>query len=356
MPLGGNLRLTIRSTRYLGNVPLPQGRGWRLHGQDGGQSIDLGEESLFVFSDTLLSAARGGDPRFSSVIPNQTGLRGYFLPNCAGLAPNPGPRAVDLRRSLGQLRFFTDAAGWPREILTATDDERRDGLRFWPQHGILLGGAVYLYYLGILCTDPTDTWGFRCLGTGLARLDPASGRCERLRRQGEWCFWPVIGDDFHLGVQVLARDGWLYVFASLRHGLDGTLRLARVRPEAITDPESYEYLAATSPRWTRRLDDALDLGPCASELSVSYNAFLDRYLMTYIHPHDKVLTLRTAEEPWGPYGPPQTVARVPHLSTSEMVFLTFEHPQFATDGGRRLVVSYSQPRFVANSLVSVSLG
>lgn len=344
--------LAIRSTRYLGSVPRIGGAEWRLHGQDGGLSIDLGDESLFVFSDTLLTSNPGSDPRWSSFIPNQTGMQGYFLANCAGLAA--GTRG-GLRQALGRLRYFEDARGWPREILAATAEERRLGLRFWPQHGVTIDGVVYIFYLGILCTEPGKTWGFRCLGTGLARLDPASGKCERLSWRDGWCFWPVLGDDFHVGVQVLRDGDWLYVFATLRDWLDNSLRLLRVRPEAIADPDRYQVLASTRPRWSRRLADACDLSPCASECSVSRNAFLGRYLLSYIHPFDKVLILRTSEHPWGPYSPPQIIARVPHLAASDLVFLTFEHPQFAAAGGRELHLSYSQPSFAPNALLVVTL-
>ena len=49
------LRSSIRAVRYIGTLPRRHTNLWVLFGQDGGQSIDLGDRTLFVFSDTLLA-------------------------------------------------------------------------------------------------------------------------------------------------------------------------------------------------------------------------------------------------------------------------------------------------------------
>jgi hypothetical protein len=75
--------------------------------------------------------------------------------------------------------------------------------------------------------------------------------------------------------------------------------------------------------------------------------------MLYVNPYDKMLTLRTAEHVWGPYSDPQPVVVVPHAESTELVYLGFEHPGFAADGGRLVFVSYCQPHFTNNSLLAL---
>jgi hypothetical protein len=343
----------IRSVRYIGTFPRASGGGWTMVGQDGGQSIPVGGETLFVFSDTLLAArsARHPDapvpPGFRDVVKG----RGVFLANTAGLAPS-----ASLVEAWAGIRYFQGEDDFPREILRPLERERAQRIRFWPEHGVLVDGRVYLYYLGIQMIDPTSIWGFRTLGTGLAVLDPRSGACERLWfGDDDWRLWRSSGDDAHFGVQTLRDGGHLYVFGSVRAGPFTTARLARVPLAAVDRPEAYEHLVSDGPEpaWAPTSDDAADLGICGGDYSVSFNPYLELYLMVYVESYTKALMLRTAPRPWGPYSEPARVVGLPHEPESELAYLGFEHPDFSGDGGRTIYVSYCQPRFANNALVVV---
>jgi hypothetical protein len=339
----------IRSVRYAGPTPHLGTDSWALIGQDGGQTIRVGTETLFVFSDTLLAGAAA--PHHHPLPQPFAHLQrpgGMFFANTAGLAAGQ-----DLRASWAGIRYFSDDEGVPREILPALDRERVQGLRFWPEHGIHLDGHVYLYYLGIQCIDPTTIWGFRTAGVGLAVLDPATGACRRLWRGDDWRLWRVHDDDLHFGVQALERDGFVYVFGSRRRAYASSAIVARVRPEALADPDAYEFLRSPAPEWATGDGPPLDLGPCGSEYSVSFNPYLGSYLMCYADEYAKTLVLRTAPDPWGPWCEPVVVTGLPHEPESEMVYLAFEHADFSPDGGRTVLVSYCQPRFTSNSIVAV---
>lgn len=342
----------VRSACHLGRFPMHSGPGWALVGQDGGQSIPLGdgrlgEGRLFVFSDTLLASARPVSASGPTPIRRPAG-RGHLaiLANTAARAEDP-----DLPRALAGLGYFLDDRSTPREILPSSAAERRRGIRFWPQHGLAIDDRVVLFYLGVRAIS-ASTWGFVNEGTGVAVLDPATGECRRLERRGGWIFWPSGSDDLQLGVQVLREDDLAYVFASRRDGLRVTARLARVEVGRLDRIGAYRYLASTAPRWSRRLSDGCDLGPCGSQFSVSFNRHLGRYLMTYVDLLDGGLYLRAADVPWGPYGTPRRVGQVPR---SNEAYLGFEHASFAGEEGRRILVSYCEPRFHQSSLVAVGL-
>ena len=310
-------------------------------GQDGGQSIALPGATLFVFSDTLLAARSTHHPQ--RPVPSA-------FHSTLGAAISD---EQDLRRALAGLQYFLDGDGFVRQILDPLDRESLQGIRFWPEHGIYVDGRVYLYYLGVQTTDPSSLWGFRTIGSGLAVLDPETGRCERVRDGGDWCLWPCVEDDLHFGVQVLHEEGWLYVFCSVRAGFFCTARVARVRPCDVTNPSRYEFLQDPGPRWGPSLDTAWNLGLCGGDYSVSFNAHLGRHLMCYVESYSKQLMLRTAPHPWGPYCDPVPVVGVPHDEASELVYLGFEHPHHSVDGGESVFISYCQPRFTSNSLLSV---
>jgi hypothetical protein len=326
----------VRSARHLGTFPRTRAERWVLVGQDGGQSIDVGGRTLLVFSDTLLVAA-DTDERL-------------FLANSAATTD-----AGDLREGLGRLTYLSDEDGFPVEIVPATERERAARLRFWPVHGVADGDAVWLFYLGIQTLSSQSVWDFRNVGVGVARVDPVNGRSERVLRDGDWRLWPARGDDFHFGVQVLVEDGHAYVFGSRRDELRIAALLGRAPVDRIAEPNAYEYFDGASGRWGPTPPSDGGLGPCGSDYSVSANEYLGRYLMVYVDSFSKTLAVRVADRIEGPYSPPELVGRLPHAPSSDLVYLAFEHPQFASDGGRRIVVSYCEPRFRMCSLLELCL-
>jgi Domain of unknown function (DUF4185) len=345
-----NEKVALRSAYYLGKYPRMQTASWFLIGQDGGQSIDLGEETLFVFSDTLLAALRPNEQKKHVRTPFQAplGKQGVFLANCAGLSSGK-----DLREAIKKLEFFTDDEGFPREILEPTEEEWEQSIRFWPEHGIFLDGKVYLYYLGIQAIDKSDMWGFRNLGAGLAILDLKKGECHRVRQAGNWRLWQALPDDIHFGVQTYQQGEYIYVFGSICKDFKADVILARVKADCITRPEAYEYLSSPHGEWIPDLKKAWRICDGGSEFSVSFNPFLGRYLMVYVNGYHKTLQFRTAETLAGPYSPAQVIGRVPYEPSNELIYLGFEHSKFRTNDGEKVYVSYCQSCFIPNAFVEV---
>ena len=190
---------------------------------------------------------------------------------------------------------------------------------------------------------------------GLAALDPHSGECERFSYRGDWIFWRNPAADFHFGVQVLIED-YLYVFGSVRSGIQSEATLARVKPNQIADRDAYEYLVSPEGIWTSRFEDAGTLGPSAAAYSVSFNPYLGCYTMWMVDEYRKGLMLRTADKIWGPYSEPVNLIGLPHDPSSALAYLGFEHPQFRQQNGRKIFLSYCEPHFASSSLITLTLG
>ncbi len=340
----------IELTRFVANFPRAHNSLWEISGQDGGQSIDLGEHTLFVFSDTLVVPLRK-DPLYEypqSAHPATSNETAIFLSNCGALF-----NGDTLRKGLEEMRYYVDPSGFPREIIEPTLEERAQELRFWPEHGIFIDGKVYLYYLGIQTVDHQSIWHFRKVGVGLAVFDPFTGECTRLRRDGDWCLWKPASDDTHFGVQVLREGDTVYVFGSTRDGFKYKVLLARVLASQIADPDAYEYLHSLKPEWDYDPDKACSLGESSSEYSVAYNPYLNQYAMIYVDGYTKTLLMRVAPSLIGPYSPPQKIIRIPHEPSSELIYLGFEHAKFRVDEGKRIYVTSCQPRFNPIALLEV---
>jgi len=338
----------VESVRVVGRALRLGGSNWRMVGQDGGQSIALDRGSLFVFADTLIAP---GDAPEMEIGPLLRQRRGIFLGNAAGIAPG----GVGLREAMGRIEYVSDGQGIPRELLQTTPLERLAGYRLWPQHGIAMDGRVFLFYIAVLQVGDGGLWGFASQGTGLAVVDPAVGGCERLRWADEWRMWPALPATVHAGVQVLKAEEWIYVYASREEGLEFRAFVARVRPGEIEQPGGYEFYCGER-GWSRNLLEGESLGPCGREFSVSWNEYLGGYLMTYLDAYTGALLMRAGEQPWGPFSEPVSLGMVPRDPRTELVSLGFEHPQYAGNGGGELFVSYSEPRFLQNTLLAVRLG
>jgi hypothetical protein len=341
----------IRKARLVGKFPRNRSQNWVMVGQDGGQSVRCGGTTVFFFSDTLLvtseTCSRTGQIEFAPTLPQ--GMQTVFLANCAAVSQETG-----MEKALSTLEYYSDDAGFPREILPADERDRFRRLRFWPEHGLYLNGRLYFFYLGIQTTDPSTVWGFRVVGTGLATLDPGTGICSRLQHRNSWIFWRNDAEDTHFGAQVLLWEGFVYVFGSSRDNVRNSVLLARVRAESIEDHRAYEYLSSAQPRWSTNLADAMTLGPASSEYSVCWNAHLGKFVMFYLDSYQKRLVIRTAEFVWGPFSEPRELFRVPCRQTSELAYLGFEHSAFQQDSGRSVFVSYCEPHFSLPSLVTIS--
>jgi hypothetical protein len=340
----------IRYARHLGSVPRRKSDAWALVGQDGGQSIDLGDKTLFVFADTLLTPLRPYDHVNIMPPPFQLPTKEpcLFLPNCAAIAEDG-----DLRQALVNMDYYLDSNGLPKEIIAPTPQERAKEIRFWPAHGIWAAGKVYLFYIGIQKIGPDSMWDFRNLGIGLAIFDPETGMCERVRHAKNWILWSAPVDDFHFGVQVFKEQDMIYVFGSVRDGFEVQGFIARAPLDQIQDPTAYAFYDVNAKNWIEELTESCSLGDCGSDYSVSYNSYLEAYLMIYADSFKKTLWYRQAEKLTGPYSEPRKIGRLPHLPASELVYLAFEHPKFTTERGKRIYISYCQPYFTPNALIEV---
>ncbi len=93
--------------------------------------------------------------------------------------------------------------------------------------------------------------------------------------------------------------------------------LAHQPVSGIEDRHTVQYFAGldeeNEPLWSAAESNARPLfaldTPCVGEFSVSYNTFIDRWIMLYNCGNPRGINLRTSEHPWGPWTKPQIVFR-----------------------------------------------
>ncbi|HZP81107.1 MAG TPA: DUF4185 domain-containing protein [Chthonomonadaceae bacterium] len=323
-----------------------------VSGVDGGYSLPLGAQTLWLFGDTFL---------LHPTAPERPYVGG--VSNCALLVPR-GRGTEPLRR----YAFLTDAkTGLARPVIPNAAGEGTE-TRLWPAGGWYDAAhrRAYLYY-SINRTTGGGPFDFRVEGMGLACADvsrPAALQFTRLKtRRGSTLWWPGGGTDPIFGAAVItdAPGDMLYIVGVQERGGRKFGKMARVRKERLADLDAYEYFAGspTAPRWSKRLAEAADvegLTAFPNELSVAYNPYLGGYLAVHSVLISQRARLSLASQPWGPYRPIAEIG-TPHLAYADaFCYAGKEHPELAEQKGKVLYITYVDSRRYWLSLLKVTLG
>jgi hypothetical protein len=214
------------------------------------------------------------------------------------------------------LEFLTDASGIYRSI-------EIPGVRLGPfevpVEGVSVGGKMYVY-----CTTDHD---FEVIGTTVAPLMNRSIVAISEDDGESFTYLYDVSTEHFINVSIVEVDSaeWdgfplesgpgLVVFGSGRYRASN-VRLAFQPADRIEAKESLRYFVgldeAGRPTWSSEEEDAQALfdQPCVGEFSVSYNRFIEKWVMLYNCCCDvatRGIDLRTAERPWGPWSEPEVL-------------------------------------------------
>lgn len=293
--------------------------------QDGGESFTVPGGAIWAFGDTFKgSRSADGTPHFAG---------GAISCAIAFL----GEHARSYPPAFNYLVSSNGGAISPFEFLPGERPTER--YRIWPLGGIHVNGQCYLFY-SLIEVFGNGQWDFRGVASGLGRSAVALGPYERLQPHGDWRF-PVAP------TQVIEADGWLYLFEIREFSGKQGVALARVRPEKIEDPGSYEFYAGAGPKFSSRKEAAaLLVGNVPGQVSVAWNPYLQKYVMVsssdFKHPRE--IRFLVADAPYGPWSPPVARMEVPQYAQGkrvEMVYCAYLHPELFREDGRVMNLTYS---------------
>jgi hypothetical protein len=93
--------------------------------------------------------------------------------------------------------------------------------------------------------------------------------------------------------------------------------------------------------WSTQMSDAVSVFNDANILSISWNAFLQRYLAVYTPPFSQNVVMRTSMNPPSPWSR-EIVACVAMQPTSGNVDDALAHGEYDSKGGQTIYFSYSR--------------
>ncbi|HEY4242925.1 MAG TPA: DUF4185 domain-containing protein [Kofleriaceae bacterium] len=310
--------LSVAAVEDLGKVPLPSATAV---GRDGGTGGGLGGKLLWTFGDTFFSAQ---NPVDDSNVLSATGA--WADPS----APLDVTQPVDANGFPAQLVPYTD------DELAANRADATNGWALWPANVIDIGEPQALLVFQRI--KRTDGSGFASQGVDVARIGVDDTIATRL-----------TGDLFappeQLYLPQLADHGYVYAVAGISTH-DIGVALARAPIASATDRTAYQFYDGTA--WQPDIAKAAVVMERSVATSISYNAYLQRYLSVTCEALSSTVLLRTAPAIEGPWDDGVEILAgdtgiLAPTADNSFNYICVEHPELASAGGKQIVMSYSRP-------------
>ena len=305
---------------------------FEVAGQDLGSMFEAGGKTWFVFGDT-----------FSRLTPGMTGGgagTGSWRSNTLAYTTDTNPADGIM---LGG--YVVDGTGSAKELLSAKQIDNVE-ITVIPTYGFAANGAMYLDYMSVKHWDGPLDWPTNY--SGLAKSTDGGETWTKLAAPR----WP--GNSNFIQVSVAKVDGDLY-FWGVTHGRLGGVQLMKVREHDVERQDAYRYFTGVSssaePRWSADIHAAKTIvAGTVGELSVVWNSYLDRWLMTYTDGGGGGASIREAAAPWGRWSDAMTLVSAADVPGGDLVFVDefaglyapFMLPKYTANHGRTIYFTLSK--------------
>jgi hypothetical protein len=249
----------------------------QIWGTDLGIMWDKGGGEVFVaFGDTFgegwVSGA-GGDDWRSNVLAKSVD--------------------TDLTNGLTFSHVFHDSPGHAKEILSSKKINF-DEMTVIPTAGVTVGSRHYIHYMSVNNWGDPGMWYTNY--SGIAYSD--DGGNNWTKHSTKWLNGDPWTNKFQQAA-FLKNGGYVYMYAT-QNGRFGDVYLARVPENQMLNKGEYRYWNGLG--WTTSESAAKPVahGP-AGELSVVYNSYFKRYIMTYLNENRQSIVMRDSPTLTGPW-------------------------------------------------------
>lgn len=245
---------------------------YNVYGTDLGSMFDLNGTLYIAFGDTFgccppKNGGAGGDDWRNNVLAYTSDR--------------------DVSDGISFDGMITDENGEARQVVK----KRKEDVTAIPTYGIGIGDRLYLHYMAVKEWGPPGEWTLN--RSGWAYSDDGGETWER-PAEATW-----EGDTNFGQAALVEHEGYVYVFG-IHGGRFGGVALARVPSDQVLDMAAYTYWDGSD--WASDIEAAVEIVPApVGELSVAWNEYLGRWIMTYLQEFDRAIVLREAPALTGPW-------------------------------------------------------
>jgi hypothetical protein len=182
-----------------------------------------------------------------------------------------------------------------------------------PTTAVTSGDYLYVYFMSVISWGDAGSW--TCNNASIAYTLDGHTFIEALNMS-----WPGTSHFIEWGLikggpGAPSTGGYLYFLASGSGRFDSCY-LVRVLETQILNQSSYQYFTGFSasdlPLWSTDDSDAEPvIDAPTGEITVMWNAYLDKYILINLDDVVKKIYVRTAQSPWGPWSAPFTIISRP---------------------------------------------
>jgi len=133
-------------------------------------------------------------------------------------------------------------------------------------------------------------------------------------------------------------NGTLYAYGC---DYNSGCQLGKVDPSSAQDRSAWTFYAGNE-NWSAQIGDAISVFNDASILSISWNAYLQRYLAVYSPPFSQNVVMRTSMNPEGPWSSEIVAFVAMQPAGGGNVYDALAHAEYDSNGGQTIYVSYSR--------------
>jgi hypothetical protein len=221
--------------------------------------------------------------------------------------------------------------GWADEVL-ASKKVNNNEMTVIPTGGFQVGSVLYMTFMSVNHWGGAGEWF--CNYGGLAKSTDQGATWTKL----DTVKWP--GDSGFVQNAALKVGSYVY-FWGIPAGRFGGVSHMRVPLSKVEDFTAYEYYqghtSGGTPIYTKGntalLSAAILIPGPVGELSVSYNEYVDAYLLSYYCESRWAILMHAASKPEGPFDAPVNLTKGSPYFT---IYGAFQHPDFVSDGGKKI--------------------
>jgi len=241
-------------------------------GQDGVNSIDFGEYTIWTFADTLI-----GDKPIHPITTSSTfdGKFKYMLSN--SIAFTKKSESKDVNKA---IFHFYQKDGRVTEFIKYREGENKFIRRLWANDGIKLGNTVYVYYMQIKLTGDSDIFVVDSIGLASWNVKNPNwtiGDPIEFERHDNLFKFNINNVTF--GDCVVFYKNYVYVIGHYVKNKNCKIQIARVNPFEITNSNAYRFLTEDG-RWIDDISKAgsfFDLVSGEVSMSIDNDTFVFFY-------------------------------------------------------------------------------
>jgi hypothetical protein len=296
---------------------------YALYGTDLGSMFNVGDKTYFVFGDSFGERPEGMTGGGGSLW--RSNVMAYTTDN------NPADGIIF-------DGMITDEIGLAKELIPSQKLDFAE-MTTIPTHGLYANGAMYLYYMSVNHWGDPGKWDANFAGVSKSTDNGETWSVlEDLKWPGDSNFIQV--SPYLIESKDKDKPSYIY-FWCVPSGRFGGVKLMRVQETELEQLDRYEYFAGLDqekPVWSSDLSQAqLVVDDTVGELSVIWNPYLGRWIMTYLK-EGKGVVIREGLTPWGPWNDP--IDLVP-ASEYPGLYAPFMNDRYLSEDGKTIYFGLS---------------